>query len=313
MPRTIPESLKFPVAARGWLIRIVVLQMLLATLPAYAETLIEPFKEPAPAASEPAKPGSAQIPATQPAQPDRINGEYIKEYFTDSGKILASPVNWDQGDWLKTGLVIGAASGLFFADSDIRNFAQRNQSSTGRNFAAAGNAVGNPLYTLPALGLFYLYGHLSDDPKARRASLLAVESLAISGAFTWTVKMAAQRARPFTGEPSTTWNGPGLKGTDTSFPSGHTTAAFSIASVLAEEYGTNPFVPPITYGLATLTMFARIYDDKHWASDAFFGAAIGYFVGKAVVRYHTLQGDPPLKILPAVSQQGFGMMAEYRF
>jgi membrane-associated phospholipid phosphatase len=261
-----------------------------------------------PVAEAEANPGQ-----TPPAQPDKITGEYVKGYFTDTGRMLISPVKWDGSDWLKAGLVIGATSGLYFADTDIRNFAQRNQSSTGDKGAAVGNALGNPLYSLPSLGMFYLYGYLNDDPKARRASLLAVESLAISGAFTWTIKTAAQRPRPFTGEPSTTWDGPGFKNSDPSFPSEHTTAAFSIASVLAEEYGNNPYVPPIAYGLATLTVFARIYDNKHWASDAFFGGAIGYFVGKAVVRYHNVQGNGALKILPTVSQQGFGVMAEYRF
>ena len=251
--------------------------------------------------------------ATRPAQPDRINGEYVKGYATDTGKILVSPVNWDGNDWLKAGLVMGVASGLYFADADIRNVAQRNQSSVGDKAAVAGNVIGNPFYTLPPLGLFYLYGHFNDDPKARRASLLAVESLAISGAFSWTVKLATQRHRPHAGGAPTTWDGPGLKMKDPSFPSNHSTAAFSIASVLAEEYGTNAYVPPIAYGLATLVGFSRVYDDKHWASDVFLGSAIGYFVGKTIVRYHTVQGDTPLMILPTVSQQGFGVMAEYRF
>jgi membrane-associated phospholipid phosphatase len=250
---------------------------------------------------------------SQSVQPDRITGEYVKEYFTDTGKILVSPVNWNGCDWLKAGLVVGATAGIYFADTDIRNFAQRNQSSIGDKGAAVGNALGNPLYTLPPLGLVYLYGHFNEDPKARQASLLAVESLAISGAFTWTLKEIAQRPRPSTGESSTSWNGPSRKIADYSFPSGHSTAAFSIASVIAEEYGTNPYVPPIAYGLATLTGFARIYGNNHWASDVFFGGAIGYFIGKAVVRYHTALGDTPLKILPTVSQQGFGLMAEYRF
>lgn len=263
----------------------------------------------------PEKPADVSVVSqvTPPAQPDRITGEYVKAYFTDTGKMLASPVNWDGSDWLKAGLVIGATSGLFFADADIRNIVQRNQSSTGDKGAAVGNALGNPLYTLPSLGLFYLYGHLNDDPKARRAALLAVESLAISGAFSYTIKMATQRSRPLTGEASTTWDGPSFKGADPSFPSLHTTAAFSIASVFAEEYGNNPFVPPIAYGLATLTGLARIYDNKHWVSDVFFGGAIGYFVGKAVVRYHTELSDSALKILPTVSTQGFGLTAEYRF
>lgn len=304
MSRSPSESLKFSAVACRCFLGIILLQILAAPLPANAETLTESFKEPAPSVSEP---------ATLPVQPDHISGEYVKGYFTDTGKMLASPVNWNGSDWLKAGLVVGATSGLYFADADIRDFARRNQSSTGDKGAAVGNTIGNPLYTLPPLGLFYLYGHLNDDPKARRASLLAVESLAISGAFTWTIKLTAQRQRPFTGEAPSSWNGPSLKMADYSFPSGHSTAAFSIASVLAEEYGTNPYVPPIAYGLATLTGLARIYDDKHWASDVLFGAAIGYFVGKAVVSYHTVRSDTAVQILPTVSRQGFGLLAEYRF
>lgn len=246
-------------------------------------------------------------------QPDRINSDYVKGYFTDTGKILVSPANWDRSDWLKAALVIGATTGLYFADADIRNFTQRNQSSIGAKGAAAGNTLGNPFYILPPLGLFYLYGHLNDDQKARRTSLLAAESLAISGVFTGALKIATQRPRPFTGETAASWNGPSLKIGDPSFPSTHTTAAFSIASVFAEEYDTNPYVAPIVYSLASLTAFARVYDNKHWATDVFFGGVIGYFVGKAVVRNHSAQGDVPLKILPTVSQQGFGVMAEYRF
>lgn len=286
--------------------------MLVTATPALAEVQAAPFPEPTPALSVPAISVSSQALMAQPAQPDRVSSEYVKGYFTDTGTMLASPAHWEGSDWLKAGLVLGATTGLVFTDADIRNFFQRNQSSIGDKGAAVGNALGNPLYTLPPLALFYLYGHLNEDPKARRASLLAVESLAVSGAFTWTVKIAAQRPRPFTGEDPTTWNGPSLKSNNPSFPSGHTTAAFSIASVLAEEYGNNPAVPPIAYGLATLTGFARIYDNRHWASDAFFGGAIGYFVGKAVVRYHTAPGSA-VKLLPTVSQQGFGLTAEYRF
>lgn len=269
--------------------------------------------QPPPTAPDTGKAVPGNIRPSQLLQPDRITGEYVKEYFTDTGKILASPVNWDGYDCLKAGLIIGASSGLYFADTDIKNFAQRNQSSLGNKGATVGNAFGNPLYAAPALGLFYLYGNLNDDPKARRSSLLAVESLVISGAITMVLKQATQRPRPSSGETATTWDGPGLKSSDPSFPSIHAQTAFSIAAVLAEEYGSNPYVPPIAYGLATLTGLARVYDNKHWASDVFFGGAIGYFVGKAVVRYHMEHNDTSLKIMPTVSRQGFGLMAEYRF
>lgn len=274
-----------------------------------AENGAPPLEKPADAA----RTEGGETPAIQLPQPDRINGEYLKGYFTDSGRMLVSPSSWDGSDWLKAGLVIGAASGIYFADADIRNFAQRNQSSAGDKAATLGNAIGNPFIAVPSLGLFYLYGHLNEDPKARRTSLMAMESVVISGAFALVVKQATQRPRPFTGEAPTTWKGPGLKSSDPSFPSIHAQTAFSIAAVVAEEYGNNPFVPPLAYGLATLTGLSRIYDNKHWASDVFFGAAVGYIVGKTVVSYHRVQGDTPLKVLPTVTQQGFGVMAEYRF
>ena len=249
---------------------------------------------------------------TDPDQADRVSVEYVKGFFSDTGKIAASPIGWDGSDWLKAGLVVAATAGIYSADTESKKFAQRHQSSSGDALASVGNFLGDPAYTLPPLGILYLYGHFTDDPKARRTSLLAAESLAISGLFSELLKMASQRPRPQTGESSSKWYGPRLKSEGMSFPSGHTTAAFSLASVIAEEYGTNPYVPPLVYGLASLTAFARVYDNKHWASDVFFGGAIGYFVGKTVVRYHT-QSSSALTLLPSVSLQGVGLMAQYRF
>ena len=246
------------------------------------------------------------------AQVDSVPIEYAKGCFADTGKIIVSPVNWNSDDWLKAGLVVAATTGIYFADTDLKKLAQKNQSSAGDSFATVGNNFGNPAYTLPSLGLFYLYGHFADDPKARRTSLLAVETLAISGLFAESVKLATERPRPQTGESSGKWYGPRLKAGDMSFPSLHTATAFSLASVVAEEYGANPYVPPIAYGLASLTAFARVYDNKHWASDVFFGGVIGYFVGKAVVSNHA-QGNSSMTILPSFSPQGLGLTAQYRF
>ena len=169
---------------------------------------------------------------TAPVQVDRISTEYVTGYFSDTGKIVASPVNWDGDDWLKAGLVVTATAGIYFADTDIKKLTQRNQSSAGDSLASVGNVLGNPGYTLPPLGLLYLYGHFTEDLKARRASLLAAESLAISGLFSVSIKLASQRPRPQTGESAGKWYGPRLKSGDMSFPSSHTTAIRLYASLL---------------------------------------------------------------------------------
>ena len=73
----------------------------------------------------------------------------------------------------------------------------------------------------------------------------------------------------------------------TSFPSGHTTVIFAAATVYAEEYRNIPWVPYVSYGVATLVGLSRITENKHWISDVFAGAALGYVTGLQVVRnYH---------------------------
>src|SRR5437016_2629934 len=77
----------------------------------------------------------------------------------------------------------------------------------------------------------------------------------------------------------------GFKGTDfTSFPSGHTTAAFAAAAAVSSETSewwprSRWIIGPIVYAGATLVGVSRMYDDKHWASDVAMGAAIGTFAG----------------------------------
>jgi membrane-associated phospholipid phosphatase len=38
-----------------------------------------------------------------------------------------------------------------------------------------------------------------------------------------------------------------------------------------------------------LVAVARVHESKHWASDVFIGAAIGYFVGKKICSLHRKQ------------------------
>lgn len=247
---------------------------------------------------------------------DTINVGYLKGCLFDTRQILASPLHWEARDWLKVGVVLGVTSSLFLADRGVKDFAQSHQSPVASKFALVGNDLGNPLFTLPPVGAFYLYGYLTDNVKARRTSLLALESFAISGVLTDGLKVLAQRHRPSTGDPPTAWGGPKLSLKNLSFSSGHTSSAFSIATVFADQYRDNPYVPPLAYGLATLTGLSRIYSNAHWSSDAFFGAALGYFVSKAVLSYHRhdqSKSAARLTIMPQVGAEMTGVSMLYTF
>lgn len=58
-----------------------------------------------------------------------------------------------------------------------------------------------------------------------------------------------------------------------SFPSGHTTMAFTGAELMRIEYGANTGLAG--YAVATSVALMRLYNNKHWLNDVVMGAGIG--------------------------------------
>jgi hypothetical protein len=70
-----------------------------------------------------------------------------------------------------------------------------------------------------------------------------------------------------------------------SFPSDHSAAAWSIASVIAHEY-PSPLTQIAVYGLATAVSASRVLGKQHFPSDVVVGGAIGWLIGWQVYRTH---------------------------
>jgi membrane-associated phospholipid phosphatase len=120
-----------------------------------------------------------------------------------------------------------------------------------------------------------------------------LEAMAVSGQVTSLLKGLFGRSRPYAsgGDARDFDLGGGFaSATRRSFPSGHTSMAFTFASVVDEETShrwprAHRVIAPLAYVAATSVGLARMYNDKHWASDIALGAAIGTLSGKLVVRY----------------------------
>ncbi len=68
-----------------------------------------------------------------------------------------------------------------------------------------------------------------------------------------------------------------------SFPSGHTTTAFTNATLLHEEYGQRSVLYSIGgYSTATAVGTLRILNNKHWLADVLMGAGVGIGATKAL-------------------------------
>jgi len=239
---------------------------------------------------------------------------YWKSYLDDGSNLITSPARWDENDWLKAGLVVGGTGLLYVFDERINNWAQANRNSTSDGVATFVKPLGNELVALSAIAGLYGIGELKEDARMRKAALLSFESLIYSSALTLGFKNALHRHRPSTGAAYDVWDGPSLSNPNDSFPSGHASTAFSVATIIAREYADVPYLPFTAYSLAALTALSRINDNDHWASDVFFSSASAYFIASAISRWHEdSAGHSRLLLLPLIGNGEAYLYAEYRF
>jgi len=211
----------------------------------------------------------------------RFNKYYFKKYWTDTKAIVVSPAKWDSKDWTKLGAFVVAEGGLMFADQSVKDFFQSNKNNTEsyicRNILEHFGAE----HSFIAISGILTYGVLAKDKKYVSTALMALESFALASLVTRVPKTLAGRERPdnWQGNGPFTFNGP-FHGV--SFPSGHTTASFAVASVIATQFRDSKWIPVAAYSVAGLAGLSRIYDNKHWLSDVVAGATIGTLVGNLV-------------------------------
>ncbi|MCX6165921.1 MAG: phosphatase PAP2 family protein, partial [Ignavibacteriae bacterium] len=116
------------------------------------------------------------------------------------------------------------------------------------------------------------------DEYVRETGRMIFEAVLFSGIITDVTKVIAGRSRPYTERGPYFYKMFTFDEGSLSFPSGHSTVAFAVSSVLANRLH-NVYASIGLYTLSTVTALSRIYSDKHWASDVVLASAIGYFVG----------------------------------
>jgi membrane-associated phospholipid phosphatase len=147
---------------------------------------------------------------------------------------------------------------------------------------------------VPVVGLLFVGGRFAPEGRFRAATYDFAQAMIVNGAHTGILKHSVGRARP--------------DGSDRlSFPSGHTSTAFSLATVAQKHYGWKVGAP--LYALASGIGLSRIESDRHHLSDVLAGATLGVIVGRTVAR---LDGERPaskrtLAVGPVTDPHGTGV------
>ncbi len=234
------------------------------------------------------------------AEAKSYTSQYLMSYPITIEKAVTSPLHWQTKDFMVAGSIVAIGTGLYFYDEDITDWVQDHREGVPSDVVKVGNFLGNGKYILPAAGVVWLGGYAVNSDKTRDTGLLLIKSMLIAGGATNVLKYATQRNRPQEGKGKEFWLPGGFSRYRESFPSGHATIAFSVASVVSEQYKDVFWVPIVAYSGATLTCYSRVHDLKHWSSDVFIGSCIGYFTGKLVMKT-----TPMLEVSPSLQGVGF--------
>lgn len=246
-----------------------------------------------------------------------LKNDALSFYNTSAG-ILSSPLYFDDDDFIMTGIIVGATAFSLTFDNPIRNKAEEIQSSPLDKITRWGENFGNGRYVIGLSGLLYIGGHIFADNELRKTGLMLTEAIFMNGVITTGLKIITGRSRPSRNNGNTDMDFFEMEFEDeeNSLPSGHTSTAFAVATVLSERI-ENLYASIGLYSLAGLTAFQRIYKDKHWLSDTILGAALGTVIGLKVVKLNSESENNDsslnLNIAPVVNSNGYGVGVVFHF
>lgn len=189
--------------------------------------------------------------------------------------------------WYEATAAVGGVALLAVLDEPAQDWIQRHRSEGSDDAAGIFRREGEPIWWggitvgLTAVGL------IIGDADVARTGARAMTSVAASALASTGIKYLVGRSRPaervgaFEFHPFSSLKDSSGVELRLSMPSGHTTAAFAVATTLADDIDS-PVADILLYTLATGTAWSRMNDDRHWLTDTAFGALLGITTAKVV-------------------------------
>jgi membrane-associated phospholipid phosphatase len=146
----------------------------------------------------------------------------------------------------------------------------------------SGDVLGGGALQVGGAFATYALGRLAHSPRVASVGAELVRTQILNAGLTQALKFAVDRRRPDAGRYS--------------FPSGHASASFATATILHREFGWKAGLA--AYAAATYVATSRMSENRHYASDVIFGAAVGMASAHAV---RLKSGSARVSVSPFVS------------
>lgn len=188
---------------------------------------------------------------------------------------------WDDtlaiGTWHNI-VVLGAAAGGAVAlredaDGEVRAYTAGHPLRWGDGSRVL-RQFGEFTYQIPVIAGVYGWSLWTQDEQMHEFSKSLISAYTISSLTTVALKGITDTQRPTDRFENGRFG----------FPSFHTSSTFAIAAVIDEYYGLWMALP--AYAVGGAVGWSRIDQREHDLSDVFFGAALGFVIGKTVAAAH---------------------------
>jgi len=218
-------------------------------------------------------------PSPDSSPPPTLEHEFFKNILRDQKAIWTAPFHLKHNDmsWLAP-IGMGTAALIVTDQQTGDELAESHrQLNASRVISYGGSLYG----VATTAGAFYFVGRATHSERARETGILGAEALVDSAILVTAIKEITQRTRPSGGRSRSDFFDGG-----SSFPSGHSIEAWSLATVIANEYHDHRAVQIAAYGIASAVSISRFTGEKHYLSDILVGSIMGYGIGCYVYHAH---------------------------
>lgn len=232
----------------------------------------------------------ALLAATVSASPPKPYG--FHQIGKDVKYVFTRPWHMDDSDKRDLFQTAWATGGLYMTREDIRDWVRDRQSPGTEHFLQDVRTMGKASFA-PALALvFWTSSYATRSSREKETSVLLLESMVFSAVGAGVGQFVIASERPEDGNDVHFFRlgGHGI--------SGDAALAASVVEPLRRQYlqfqpddgngakAGKAFASFLLYAGAGITAYQRIYDDKHWAPDAFLGVMTGLTMGDLVSESH---------------------------
>lgn len=212
-----------------------------------------------------------------PAPTPRHTG--VRALFKNLGSDIKHLPSKENLMWV--GIGGGLALAVHPADDNVNHTLVGN--TTAERFFKPGAVVGQLGSLLGTSLTIYAVGRIRDKPRVSHVGMDLIQALVVTEIIVQPLKYATRRERP------------DLSG-KTSFPSGHAADTFAFATALERHLGWRYAAP--AYAIASYVAISRVPANRHWLSDAVFGAAVGVIAGRTVTANESAKYPATVAFIP---------------